>query len=355
MQGRFKEAQQLHKDFHVKIEKLLGVNHDICLRSREVKATFLGQLGFWVEAESIRRQVLQSLLNTLGPRHGRTLGALHNLALVLKLFERYREEVQHLFEITVCFQLEKVTTGDTGRNEQCTIGTIALLADYFNTGGRYDESENLWNCAQKFLGNATRRACSQAFDYHCKRARGYRLQKRFDESDKILRGLFRHHEKSMSPTLKLMVIDELTNVLMETSRQREAEVWLKKAYFLLVEVYGPANHYTMLCCVRVGNCLGEQRRHGETRLFFGDVLKLLASSDDEQMESRVKLIQEVNGWMLKAEKMMMEDSMKMFSRSDDSEGEWLDTDDDDEDDEDEDDEDEDDEDMDDSFGPLCDP
>jgi tetratricopeptide (TPR) repeat protein len=266
---------------------------------------------------------------------------LHNLALVLRPLERYREEAQYLSEIAVCFQLEKVCTGDTGKNEQMTIQTLALLADDFNTGGRYDESENLWNCAQKLLGNAIRRACPQAFDYHCQRARGYRLQKRFDESDKILRGLLRHHEKSMSPTLKIMVISELTNVLMETSRQHEAEVWLKKAYFLHVEVYGPANHYTMFYCARVGNCLWEQRRHNEARLFFGDVLKLLASDDDdEQMESRVKSIQDVNGWMLKAEKMMMEDSMP-----DDSEGEWLDTDDDDEDDED----------MDDSFDPLCDP
>jgi tetratricopeptide (TPR) repeat protein len=346
MQDRFKEAQQLHKGFHVKIEKVLGVDHDICLRSRAVMATWLGKLDFQVEAESIRRQILQSRLITLGPRHPGTLSALRNLALVLRPLERYREEAQHLSEIAVCFQLEKVCTGDTGKSEQLTIQTMALLADDFNTGGRYDESENLWNCAQKLLGNATRRACSQAFEYHCQRARGYRMQKRFDESEKILRGLFRHHEKPMSPTLKLTVIDELTNVLIETSRQREAKVWLKKAYFLLVEVFGPADYYTMFHCVRIGNFLWEQRRHNEARLFFGDVLKLLASGDDEQMESRVKSIQDVNSWMLEAEKMMkMEDSMKMFSRSDDSEGEWLDTDDDDEDDEG----------MGDSFDPLCDP
>jgi hypothetical protein len=45
-----------------------------------------------------------------------------------------------------------------------------------------------------------------------------------------------------------------------------------------------------------------------------------------------------------AEKMMMEDSMELFSGSDDSEGEWLDTEGDDEDDED----------IGDSFDPLRD-
>ena len=95
----------------------------------------------------------------------------------------------------------------------------------------------------------------------------------------------------MSPSLKLMVIGELADVLIETSCQCEVELWFKKAYFLCAEVYGPADHYTMFYCIKVRNCLWEQRRHNEARLFFGDVLKLLVlDDDDEQMESHVKLI-----------------------------------------------------------------
>jgi Tetratricopeptide repeat len=343
-QDRRKEAQQLHEDFHVKIERLLGVDHEICLRSRDIMAFFLRRSGFLAEAVSIRRQVLQSRLITLGTRHPYTICALHNLAQYLRQ-QRIQEAAQHLLETAVRFQLEIVkSTGDTGTNDLYTIQTAALLADAFNSHGRYDESENLWNCVQKLLGNTTRRVSPQTFEYHCTRARGYRLQKRFDESEKILRGLFGHHKKSMYPAMKTFVIDELTQVLMETSRQREAEAWLKKLCFFSVKAYGPENSYTMACCARVGNCLWRQRRHNEARRFFGNVLEILVSSDDDQMESRVNCIQVVNGWILKAEKMMMEDSMELFSRSDDSEGEWLDTDDDDEDDKD----------MGNSFDPLCD-
>jgi Tetratricopeptide repeat len=332
-QDRCKEAQQLHEDFHVKIERLLGVDHEICLRSRDIMAILLRQSGFLVEAVSIRRQLLQSRLITFGTRHPYTICALHNLAHNLRL-QRYEEAAQHLLETVVRFQLEIVKSiGDTGRDDLHTIQYVSLLADVFNSHGRYDESENLWNCVQKLLGNTTRRVSPQTFEYQCIRARGYRLQKRFDESEKILRGLFGHHKKSMYPGMKISVIDELTRVLMETSRQHKAEAWLKKLYSLCVKVYGPAHPHTMSCCARVGNCLSGQRRHNEARRFFGDVLEILASSDDEQMEYRVNCIQDVNGWMLKAEK-LMEDSMKLFSGSDDSEGEWLDTDEDDEDDED---------------------
>jgi tetratricopeptide (TPR) repeat protein len=222
--------------------------------------------------------------------------------------------------------------------------TIARLADAFNSDGRYDESENLWNYAQKLLRNATKTACLQTFEYYYRRAHGYRLQRRFDESEKILRGLLGHHEKSMYPSMTRIVIVEFTKVLMETSRQREAKAWLKKLYFLFVKGYGPAHSYTMSYCARVANCLAGLRRHHEARLYFGEVLEVLASSDDDQMGSRVKCIQDVNGWMLNAEKMMMEDSMEKFSKSGNSEGEWSDTDEDDEDDKD----------MDDIFDPLCD-
>jgi tetratricopeptide (TPR) repeat protein len=332
-QNRYKEAQQIHEDFHVKIERLLGVDHEICLRSRDTMAFLLQRSGFLAEAESVRRQVLQSRLITLGTRHPYTICALHNLAQYLRQ-QRIQEAAQHLLETAVRFRLEAVkSTGDTERNDLHAIQTVALLADTFNSHGRYDESENLWNCVQKLLGNITRMASSQTFEYHHKRARGYRLQKQFDESEKILRGLFGHHKRSMYPDMKILVMDELARVLMETSRQHEAGAWLKKIYFLRVKAYGPENSYTMLCCARVGNCLSGQRRHNEARRFFEDVLEILASSDDEQMESRVNCVQKVNGWMLKAEK-LMEDSLELFSGSDVSEGEWLDTDGDDEDDED---------------------
>ena len=223
-QDRHKEAQQLHKDFHVKVERLLGVDHRICLNSREVLANLHQKFGFRAELESIRRQVLQSRLITLGTRHPDTIDAFHNLAQALADLERHREEAQRLLEIIVRFQLETAkSTGYTGMEGLYAMQTIALLADVFNSDGRYDESENLWNYAQKFLRNATRTACSQTFNYHYSRAHGYRLQRRFDESEKILRGLFGHYEKSMSPIMKRVVINELTKVLMETSRQRKAE------------------------------------------------------------------------------------------------------------------------------------
>jgi tetratricopeptide (TPR) repeat protein len=247
-QDRYIEVQQLHEDFHVKIERLLGVDHEICLLSRIVMAGLLRKSGFLAEAESICRQVLQSRLITLGIRHLHTVYSLHNLACYLEQ-QGYQEAAQHLLETAVRFHLDTIKSiGGSGIYGLYAIQTVGLLAESFNHHGRYDKSENLWNCVQKLLGNTTRRASSQAFDYHYRRARVYRLQKRFDKSEKILRGLFRHHKKSMYPTMKMLVSDELAQVLMETSRQREAEAWLKREYFLSVKGLQAHKslHYVML-------------------------------------------------------------------------------------------------------------
>jgi tetratricopeptide (TPR) repeat protein len=334
-QDRYKEAQQLHKDFHIKVERLLGADHDICIDSRDLMSCILRNLGFLAESVSIRREVLQSRLVTHGTRHPDTIRAMHNLAFYLKPSEKHQKAAQHLMETVVRFKLETIDlTCDNEFTSLNTIQSIALLAGVFNDGGRYDKSENLWNYTQKSLGNTTKIAAVQTFDYHTKRAHGYRLQKRFDESEKILRDLLEQHEKTMPLSLVVEVIGELTGVLMETSRQREAEYWLKREYLLRVKIYGPAHPSTVSCCSMVGKCLWQQRRHHEARRFFGNVIEILASSDDYN-ESHAACIRWVNGCKLKAEEMVkMEYSMEICSGSDASEEEWRDTDEDDEDDED---------------------
>lgn len=135
----------------------------------------------------------------------------------------------------------------------------------------------------------------------------------------------------MPLSMMVGVIGELTLVLMETSRQREAEYLLKRKYLLCVKIYGPAHPFTVTACSIVGKCLWEQQRHNETRRFFGNVLEILASGDDYN-ESHAACIRWVNSCKLKAEEMAkMEDSMEICSGSDASEEEWLDTDEDDED------------------------
>jgi hypothetical protein len=145
-QDRYKEAQQLHKDFHIKVERLLGADHDICINSRELMSWILRNLGFPAESESIRREVLQSRLVTHGTRHPDTIRAMHNLAFYLIPFQKHQKAAQHLLETVVRFKLEIIDlTCDNGFSSLNTLQSIALLAGAFNEGGRYDESENLWD------------------------------------------------------------------------------------------------------------------------------------------------------------------------------------------------------------------
>ena len=201
-QGRIAEAHQLHDNFHDKLERVLGVDHDITCLSRQLKGYLLRQLGFEEAEEGLVRQHLQICLTTLGTAHPRTVKALQELGRSLGKLKRHTES-QRLLETTIHFQLQKAkVSGEIGNNKADILLSMTYLAQGLNRDMKYDEGEAVLDCAQKLLGDATRTKCETGFEYHYTRASSYILQKRLDESEKIVRSLLRYHEKSILPIAK---------------------------------------------------------------------------------------------------------------------------------------------------------
>jgi tetratricopeptide (TPR) repeat protein len=324
-QRRIREAHQLHDNFHDKLERVLGAGHDVTCFSRELKTYLLKQLGFKKEEEGIVRQHLQICLTTLGTAHPRTAKALQTLGYSLVTIKRHTES-QRLLETTIHFQLQKAkVSGEIGHNKAGILLSMTYLAQGLNGDMKYDESEAVLDCAQKLLGDATRTKSETSFDYHFTRASTYMLQKRLDESEKIVRSLLSYHGKSMSPNAKANFMWRLAGVLMKTDRESEAAYWLKKRYILNVEALDPVNVYTMDSCWEAGFCYARQGRYDEARLFFGNAIETLTSSPAGD-NSRLECIQEIKTWMLEVEEMRAEDLMPRDSVAEGSERMDLDID-----------------------------
>jgi tetratricopeptide (TPR) repeat protein len=330
-QDRFREAQQLQQDLHSTIERVFSADHNVVVQSMDLNAQILGDLGFAEEEETIRRQVLQMRLITLGMRHPETIYALGNLGSALQLLDR-SGEAQQLLEASIHFWLERVKDSrDSFKSQYSILWDVAVLAQVLRRDGRYDENENLLDFAHNSFTDVTRFRGTSTFEYHYERAVSYHLQKRFENSKKILRGLLKYHLNYMSPSMSKLVMHQLAAILMETGRHREAVSWYKKAYRLNLKIYGLTHRYAMGYCKDVGFSYADQSRYNEGKLFFEEVIEMLELSTEEP-DSRTFCIQNINAWMEELEEMRVEQSMEWSSKTSesvDSEREPIDNDEDD--------------------------
>jgi tetratricopeptide (TPR) repeat protein len=319
LQGRYDEVeQQLHQDLHAKIERILGSDHPISVYSRLLKGETLDILGHPEEAEAVYRQVLQIHLINLGIKHPGTLYALERLGSCLIGLKR-NTEAQRLCEITIYLRFQTTkTSGKVGDFELDVLASINMVAQGLDMDMKYEESERVLDCAHKLLGKATRLRRSEVYQYHFQRACTYQHQRRFDESESILKGLLKYHEDSLKPNFKVNVFQKLADLSFQTGRNHEGASWVKKMYLCDRKTYGLLHHYTMEDCATLGLCYANQRQYHEARLYFGSVIKEMTSSMEDS-DSRMKCIQEVNSCMLKVEEMRVAASATNISEVEDPE------------------------------------
>jgi tetratricopeptide (TPR) repeat protein len=325
LQGRYSEVQQLHKDLHTKIERILGSEHPISILSRVLKGQILYELGHLVEADAVLRQGLQICLSSLGLVHPETLRALESLGSSLRHLRR-DAEAQGLYETTAYLRFQCMrSAGEVGGFEISTLWVMNKLAEGLDRDMKYDESERVLDCAQKLFGKATKMKRTEAYHYHYQRACTYQHQGRLGESETILRGLVRYHENLLLSNLKCNVFWHLANILFQTGRNHEGVYWLKKRYLCVRKAFGLLHCYTMGGCETLGLCYANQRRYHEARLFFRGVIEEMTSSTEDP-DSRMKCIQEVNAWMVKVEEMRVAASTTRILEQEDFEVVELDTD-----------------------------
>jgi tetratricopeptide (TPR) repeat protein len=255
-------------------------------------------------------------------RHPETIYALENLGSALDSLDS-RGESQQLMEVSLHFWLERAKDSwGSFQSRYKILWDVAMLAQILRGDGKYDENENLLDFAHNSFTDVTRLRGMTTFEYHYERAFTYKPRKQFEDGGKILRGLLKYHLNYMSPTMGMLVMHELAEILMETGRHLEAASWYKKEYRLHLKIYGFTHRYTMSCCKDVGFSYADQSRYNEGKLFFEEVIEMLDSSGEES-NSRTSCIRKINVWMEELEEMRAKDEREPIGNDEDDDYEDM--------------------------------
>ena len=93
-QGKYEEAEQMHRQTLALRETVLGREHPDTLDSMNNLALVLDSQGKYEEAEQTHRQTLALMETVLGREHPDTLASMNNLANVLDSQGKYEEADQ---------------------------------------------------------------------------------------------------------------------------------------------------------------------------------------------------------------------------------------------------------------------
>ncbi|KAL4971205.1 hypothetical protein BDW66DRAFT_155886 [Aspergillus desertorum] len=95
-QGKYEEAEALHRRDLAGSEKVLGPEHPDTLASVSQLGSVLARQGKYAEAESMHQRALQGREKVLGPGHPDTLTSMHNLAFTLKQLGKFSNALRLL-------------------------------------------------------------------------------------------------------------------------------------------------------------------------------------------------------------------------------------------------------------------
>ena len=137
IQGKYEEAETLHRQLLEWDEKNLGDDHPKTLTSMNNLAQVLLAQGRYDEAETLLRRAIQGEEKKLGVDHRSTLTSVNNLALVLTKQDRYKEAE------TLNRRALEGREKELGEDHPDTLTSVSYLATVLQKQGKYAEAETL--------------------------------------------------------------------------------------------------------------------------------------------------------------------------------------------------------------------
>ena len=153
-QGKYAEAEELHRRVLLVREGTLGEEHDDTIEAMGNLAAALRHQGKYEQAEALNRRGLLASERRLGPEHPRTLLMLSNIASGLRHAKKYEEAEAMTRRVLEARQ--KVL----GEEHPYTLTSVGNLAAVLEDQEKYDEAEAMGRRAlegrQRVLGQGHR-------------------------------------------------------------------------------------------------------------------------------------------------------------------------------------------------------
>ncbi|KAK3352633.1 hypothetical protein B0T25DRAFT_189556 [Lasiosphaeria hispida] len=270
MLGKYKEAEQMHRQALQLYEKMLGKEHPSTLSSMNNLALVLDSQGKYEEAEQMHRQALQLMEKMLGKEHPSTLSSMNNLALVLKSQGKY-EEAEQMHRQALQLR-EKVL----GKEHPETLRSMSNLALVLNSQGRYEEAEQMHRQAlqlkEKVLGKEHPSTLSSMNNL----ALVLNSQGKYEEAEQMHRQALQLKEKVLGKehpeTLNSM--NNLALVLKSQGKYEEAEQMHRQALQLKEKVLGKEHPSTLSSMNNLALVLKSQGKYEEAEQMHRQELEL---------------------------------------------------------------------------------
>jgi tetratricopeptide (TPR) repeat protein len=136
-QGKYEQAEKMHRHALRLYEKVLGKEHPDTLMSMNNLATVLNDQGKYEQAEEMHRQELRLCEMVLGKEHPSTLMSMNNLAEVLRHQGKY-EQAEEMHRQAL--RLREMVLGKEHPDTLMSMNNLALVLGH---QGRYEQAEEM--------------------------------------------------------------------------------------------------------------------------------------------------------------------------------------------------------------------
>ncbi len=224
--------------------------------------------GNWAEAEASFAIAYDLYLGAFGPRHGDTVAAMRNLALVMGNRGSYAEAEALLQTLLAAQEI------DLGPEHPETLRTVSNIATSLFDQGQHGEAEALRRRVVASLSEIVDERDERLLNAQTNLAVSLSSTGQFEEAEALYRQVLviRTADSGPEHPVTLLVMGNLAEILRAQNRLAEAETLARRVLSLREETLGPTHPDTLRSTAFVGQVLANQDRHAEAEGIFAEML-----------------------------------------------------------------------------------
>lgn len=290
-QERYADAQNLHEDFNIRLQRLVPAEHELCIRSKTRWCSILGRFRLFRQEEVQRRELVQICIANFGIQHQTTLFALRDLGSCLRdLYATSRgretQECENIFRTTL-WSIQKDEVADSNEwTSKCAVAwDVSLdLARILRNQEKYSEANDVLASTKQRYKELPKEPLKQ-FEFDLEMAHATYDMSRWEESEVLLRRLLTQQRKAstIGPSWLANTQDLLARNLYKLGQPQEAIFWLRESHKLRVRTHGLLRFDTLDFCWRLAWCYASQRLWVETLVTLTDMIDIIAAEPSRSM------------------------------------------------------------------------
>jgi tetratricopeptide (TPR) repeat protein len=267
-QGRYKEAEAMHRQTLATQENVLGKRHPDTLMSMHGIAKALNSQGKSKEAELMDKQTLATQEDVIGKEHPDTLITMNNLAFAMNK-QGKDKEAESMHRQTLATR-EKVL----GKEHPDTLITMNNLAFAMNKQGKYKEAESMHRqtlaTQEKVLGKEHPDTLITMNNL----AFAMNKQGKSKEAESMHRQTLATQEKVLGKEHPdtLITMNNLAIVMNKQGKYKEAESMHRQTLATREKVLGKEHPDTLTSMKNLGNVLYNQGKYKEAESMYKQTL-----------------------------------------------------------------------------------